>query len=150
MDYQPPNDYNNGQNPPPPYDPNQQPGAYPPPAYGAPVPPPYGQPAYGPVPTAIPGKGAAVASMVLGIVSLVFCWWLFFLGLPCGVVGLILGIVGKKQMDAARQPSGMAVGGLIMSIVGIVVSMIYVVTCIAACSTVSSYGNALGGLSGLF
>ena len=50
-----------------------------------------------------PGNGLAVASMVLGIVSLVmFC--LYPLVIPCAIVGIILGIIAK-----VKGAGGMAV-----------------------------------------
>ena len=50
----------------------------------------------------VPGKGAAIASLVLGIVSIA-CWaifgatlWANIVAVVCGVVGLILAINAKK------------------------------------------------------
>lgn len=61
------------------------------------------------------GKGMAVASLVLGIVSFLCC------GLPCSIVGLILGIISKK-----RQPmnNGMATAGIVLCIIGLVFTVI--------------------------
>lgn len=59
-------------------------------------------------------KGMAIASLVLGIVSLVFfCAW--YLSIPCAIVGLILGIIANKKFK-----TGMATAGIILSIIGIV------------------------------
>jgi uncharacterized membrane protein YkgB len=60
-----------------------------------------------------------VTSLVLGIVSVVFCW-VPILGLASGIVGLILAIKQKKL-----APNGIATAGLIISIVGLVFSGIY-------------------------
>ena len=82
----------------------------------------------------------AVASMVLGIVSIVFSFigGLNLLGLVVGIVGLVLGILAKK-----KAPSGMATAGIVCSIIGIVLTALVLVAC-AAC-----LGNAACALSSL-
>ena len=66
--------------------------------------------------------------MVLGICSLVsFGGWF---AVP--IVGLILGVIGKKKAEEAGAPTGMAMAGMIMSIIALVISVITVITC-AAC-----------------
>ena len=76
--------------------------------------PPYYPPAVTP---RQPGDGMAVASLVLGIISVVLCCVWFF-SLPCAIIGLILGIVAK-----ARGTGGMAVAGLILSVCGLGLSV---------------------------
>lgn len=71
----------------------------------------------------------AVASLVLGILSLV----LPFVGLGwvsvfTGIVGIILGALGRK--DEAKK--GMATAGLVMSIISIALGLILAIAC-AAC-----------------
>lgn len=63
------------------------------------------------------GGGAAIASLVLGIVVLV-AWLLPLLGLPVGAAGLICGIMGRRS---ARR--GMAVAGIVMSVIGLVLAV---------------------------
>lgn len=76
----------------------------------------------------------AIAAMILGIVSLVFCWFaaLWWLWLPAGVAGIILGALGKKNSSSKQ---GMATAGLVMSIIGLALGLICFVACIgcAAC-----------------
>lgn len=92
------------------------------PQYGQPQ---YGQPQYGqpqysqPQQTAsAPGKGLCVTSMILGIISLVlFCFW--YISIPCAIVGVILGFVGKSKAKAAGAPSGTATAGIACSFVAI-------------------------------
>ena len=56
-------------------------------------------------------KGLSIAAMVLGMVSLVFfCIW--YISIPCAVLAIIFGIIGKK-----RANQGMAVAGLVMGII---------------------------------
>ena len=77
------------------------------------------------------GKGLAIASMVLGIISVVlFC--IPYICIPCGLIGLILGGV----VFATKKPGkGMAIAGLVCSILGIAV---YVICLIIGASVLSS------------
>ncbi len=70
----------------------------------------------------------AVAALVLGICSIVFgC---MFVGLVCGIVGLVL---AKKGTDAYNEApdqftgDGMLKAGKITSIIGIILSALYIV-----------------------
>jgi len=72
----------------------------------------------------------AVAGLVLGILSLVggsipganaFPMWLF------GIVGIVISTIARK-----RESSGMATAGLVLSIIGTVLSLITFIAC-AAC-----------------
>jgi len=68
--------------------------------------------------------------MVLGIVSVVTsCTW--YLGIPCGIVGLILSLSGKKKARQTGVGGGMAGAGVILSIIGIVVAVLVVVLVVA-------------------
>ena len=81
----------------------------------------------------------AVASLVLGIVSIVFSFiGLGIFGLIPGIVGIILGIIAKK-----KAPSGMATAGLVCSIIGVALTLLMLIAC-AAC-----FGNAACALSSL-
>lgn len=74
----------------------------------------------------------AVASLVLGIVSLVFACipGLGWLGGLIGIVGIILGALGRK--DPAKK--GMATGGLVCSIIGTVLGLALYIACVACAS----------------
>lgn len=70
----------------------------------------------------------AVASLVLGIVSVVFSLiGLYIPGLLAGIIGIVLGVMAKK-----KNPSGMATAGFVLSIIGTVLCAIIFVAC-AAC-----------------
>jgi hypothetical protein len=60
----------------------------------------------------------AIASLVLGILSLL-AWLLPIAGLPVAIVGLILGILGRRS----RSP-GLAMGGIVTSSIGLGLSLI--------------------------
>jgi len=84
-------------------------------------------PVYYPQPQPEPPKeknGAAVTSLIMGILALVFscCGG----GLIFGIVGIITAIVSKSKSSTGKMP-GMAIAGLIMSIIGVVAGLIMTV-----------------------
>lgn len=75
------------------------------------------------IPNSQPSKGLSIASMVLGIISLVlFC--IPYLCIPCGLIGLILGGV---SLATKKDGKGMAIAGLVCSIIGIALYVICIV-----------------------
>jgi hypothetical protein len=73
------------------------------------------------------GNGLATGGLVLGIISVATCWiWCFiFISLGCGVIGLILSIIGlKKAKELGGAGAGAAKAGLICSIIGLVISVL--------------------------
>lgn len=79
--------------------------------------PSYQQPMYQPAETGDPGRGFAIASLILGIVS--------FLCLPAitGVLGIIFGIVAKNK--GSKSP--MAIAGIICGAIGIVLWIVMLI-----------------------
>ena len=66
-------------------------------------------------------KGFCIASMVLGIVCLVFfCVW--YVSIPCGILAIIFGILGVKSTG-----KGMAIAGLITGSIGLVISILIII-----------------------
>jgi hypothetical protein len=66
----------------------------------------------------------AIASLVLGIVSVIFsCMW--FLSIPAGIVGVILGIMSLRGHKGSK---GMAIAGLVLSGVGILSAFIVIIS----------------------
>lgn len=90
-----------------------------------------------------------VVGLSCGIVSLVF--WLIglftvgiggIIGLFVGVVGLVFSILGRKE-----APSGMAIAGLVCSIVGIALCTIFGLGCyICYCYSVNVARNSLNDI----
>ena len=72
-------------------------------------------------------NGLAVASFVLGIVSAVTMLWCFPISIACGVVGIVL--YGNARQRPHQQ--GLATAGLVTSIVGLSVSLLYLILAIA-------------------
>ena len=65
---------------------------------------------------AVRGKGNATASLVLGILSVLFCF-----GIVTSVVSIILGIIGMACSDNAKKKGftgGTRTAGLVLSIIG--------------------------------
>lgn len=72
-----------------------------------------------PIPVTVhdsPGK--AVAGMITGLLSIVFCfWWLG--GLVLGIIGIILGMQGRRS-----SKKGMGTAGVVCGIIGIVLTVL--------------------------
>ena len=98
---------------------------------GAPIPP--MQPPMAPMPPQ-GGKGMAIASMVLGIVSLVFfCVW--YISAVAAIVGLVLGIISLRGDKLGR---GMAVAGIVTSAIGLALMILFLILAAAGLAILSS------------
>lgn len=71
------------------------------------------------------GPGMAIASMVLGIVSLVSSCCIPGVPFACALVGLILGGVSLKNQTDGK---GMAIAGLVCSIISLIPSVFVIVS----------------------
>lgn len=80
-------------------------------------------------------NGKAIASLVLGIVSLVCVFFGYgaILGIILGIIGIVLGISAKKE-----QPSGMATAGLVLSIIAVALCVLSFIACIACAGALAS------------
>lgn len=110
------------------YNYNQQPinqQGYVPPQQGG-----YGYQQYMPYPQQ-PSQGMAIASLVLGIVSIVFS--LFSMALPflflIPIIGIVLGALHKsKHLPVGK---GLSTAGIITSIIGIILPIVIIIACVA-------------------
>ncbi len=71
-----------------------------------------------------------VAALVLGIISLVcsiFLAGVQWIGAIVGVIGIVLGALGRKD----PEKHGIATAGMICSIIGFVLSIILYIACVA-------------------
>jgi len=117
---------------PPPVPPAGPPQGYAPPPYPSqPGASPYGG-QYNTQPQNKTGSGGAIASLVLGIFG-VFAWLIPLIGYPVTIIGLILGIKGRKS-----DKRGMATAGMVLSIIFLVLSIIN--------SAIGAYMGATGQL----
>ena len=103
----------------------------------------------GGAPTGELPKGLSIAAMVLGICSLAFCIPIInYLTLPIGIVGLVLSIMAMKKCNRGEAAGkGMAIAGLVCSLVGIalwvVIILIIGIIFAAAGTAAEGFGDAL-------
>lgn len=71
-----------------------------------------------------------VASLVLGIVAAVLAFFpiINWVGIICGIGGIILGAIGKKN-------GGVANAGMIISIIGTAIAVIGWIACLACAAS---------------
>lgn len=81
-------------------------------------------------------KGLSIASMVLGIISVVlFCF--AYISIPCSILAIIFGFVGKN-----KGGKGMAIAGIVLGIIAIVLyglTVIGLLSFISATNTMVNY-----------
>ena len=85
------------------------------------------------------GHGMSVASLVVGIVAIVFAFipGLYIIAFVLGVVAIVLGAVGNSQAKKAGLKNGMAVAGLVLGIITIVLALLIQAACSAAIGAAS-------------
>lgn len=86
----------------------------------------------------VPGKGAAIASLVLGIVAVVF--WFFGWGSLVSVVTGIVGLVCATNAKKAGFEGGMRTAGFVLSIIGLVGGAVVFVACVACAGAAGAAG----------
>ena len=93
----------------------------------------------------MPGKNLATASLVCGILSLVFIFFGYgaLLGIIAGIAAIVLAVNSKKQ----GYESGMRKAGFILGIIGTVLCGITFVSCVIC---VGALGAAASGLEGMY
>lgn len=70
-------------------------------------------------------NGMAIAALVLGIIGLVTSF--VFIGGALGIVGLILGIVSLRTSKRTGSGRGMAIGGIVTSILAIIATIALII-----------------------
>ena len=86
----------------------------------------------------IPGKGAATASMVLGIIAVV----LWFFGYSA-ILSVILGIVGLFMASNAKKAGfegSIRTAGFVLSLIGLIGGAFFFVACVACIGTLGAIG----------
>ncbi len=79
------------------------------------------------------GKGLGIASMVCGIVAVVFCWTIY-LGIICGIVALVLGIIALVKKAEGK---GMSIAGVVTGAIGLVISVVFLILGIVAANKIA-------------
>ncbi len=90
----------------------------------------------------VPGKNAAMASMVLGIISVV----LWFFGYS-SILSVILGIIGLVLASKAKKEGfndGIRTAGFVLSLIGLIGGAIFFISCVACVSAFSNAAVNLG------
>ncbi len=108
----------------------QQPPYVPQQPYTPPV-----SPSYGAQLTPEKGPGFGIASMVCGIVALVISCCIPWVPIILGLVGVVLGAVGLR---GNRRGRGMAIAGLVTSIIALVPAALLVLGVLGTSSMLSS------------
>lgn len=88
----------------------------------------------------VPGKGAATASLVLGIIAVV----LWFFGYT-SIVSVILGIVGLVCAGNAKKAGfddGLRTAGFVLSLIGLIGGGVAFVACVACAGVIGAAGLA--------
>lgn len=87
-----------------------------------------------------PGKGAATASMVCGIISVVL--WFFgvssFISVVLGIIGLVLAGNARK----AGFEGGVRMAGFVLSLIGLIGGALFFVACVACVGSLGALGLA--------
>ncbi len=85
----------------------------------------------------------AIASLILGIVSillgLIFSGW-GWMGAICGIVGIILAVLGKKGNP---EQKGLCTAGLVLSIIGTALSVVLWIACMACAKAVNDAADSI-------
>ncbi|MDO4909731.1 MAG: DUF4190 domain-containing protein [Corynebacterium sp.] len=74
-------------------------------------------------------NGKALAALILGILSILLCWT-GPVGLIIGIVGIVLSVLGLKAVansDPRTARRGMAIAGVILSVIGILLGILFTV-----------------------
>ncbi|HOG64397.1 MAG TPA: DUF4190 domain-containing protein [Spirochaetota bacterium] len=75
-----------------------------------------------------------VASLVLGIISIVFCFPpASIIGIITGIIAIVLGVMAKKN----EEEKGKATAGFVMGIIGLSLSALLWISCAYACNRVA-------------
>ena len=95
----------------------------------------------------VPGKGKATASMVLGIVGVVF--WFFGVSAIVSVVTGIIGLVLANQSKKEGFTGGLRTAGFVLSLISTIGGGIIFISCVACVGCIGAAGADLA-MSDLF
>ena len=80
----------------------------------------------------------AIASLILGIFAMIIMW-IPVIGMGAvviSIIGIVLGVMGKKNLVAEGKPTGMATAGVILSSLALIVSGFFTLICAACLATI--------------
>ncbi len=79
------------------------------------------------------GNGLGIASLILGILSIPFAFFISPLGIILGILALIFGIIQRK-----KSPNGVATTGLVLGIIGALLSIVVIIIAVLLVATMFS------------
>lgn len=90
-------------------------------------------------------KSKGIASLVLGILSLILVWFGegTLLAMILSIIGIVLGVGARKELTP-DQGRGLATAGMICSIIGLVLSTLWLLACVLCIGAFASMGVAFG------
>jgi len=71
-----------------------------------------------------PSNNFAIVGLVLGSLSVLS---FTVLGIPCGITGIVLSIIGRSKLKLSGGSTKIATIGLVLSIVGLAISLLFVI-----------------------
>lgn len=80
-----------------------------------------------------------IVALIFGIVSIVMCFFpaLYWLGVLLGVLGIVFAAIGMSKAKKTNSGKGVAVAGLVLSIIGTVLCGIFWIACAATIAALS-------------
>ena len=88
--------------------------------------------------TNVPGKGAAIASLVLGIIGVV----LWFFGYSA-IVSVLLGIIGLVLASSSKKDGfvgGVRTAGFVLSLISLIGGAFFFIACVACVGALGAAG----------
>jgi lysylphosphatidylglycerol synthetase-like protein (DUF2156 family) len=78
--------------------------------------------------TARRSNGMAIAAMVLGIIGIVFAFFITYVGIILGVIAIVLALVARRRGEAVPgHGRGQILTGLILGILAVVISVVEII-----------------------
>ncbi len=101
--------------------------------------------------TASKGQIYAIISLIIGSLSIVFCWVLGLTNIVSILLcmfGVFLSVTAKKELATTGGPESLAMVALIVCIVGFTLSVLVLVACVLINDVVGNAGRIIGGTIG--
>ncbi len=82
-----------------------------------------------------------IASLIVGLISILFCGIpLTFgaLGIFLGLIAMILGLLGRRRLHEEGRSAGVAIGGIVTGVFGLLGGLLNAVLCLTLCGAAMS------------
>lgn len=93
----------------------------------------------------VPGKGAATASLVLGIIAVVM-WFFGYLSIGSVILGII-GLVCAGNAKKAGFEGGLRTAGFVLSLIGLIGGGVVLIACVVLAGAMASAGVDLSNFN---